>query len=231
MPQSTNQEQLGIQAYIDEFCQEYILAFFTPESVTLPVLSETFCNPEEFKSHLKPYDGPFKDLITDEKYRKGHLIEFYPAPEGSEKGGYRPEDHISREQEEFQKRYVKHVRKNMVFRDNMLERAQRRLRNLPKKLLGLKPKDVTYIGIHIRRTDHLKFMKKNFDADPLDEEYYNDAMEYFREEYDNCLFVVASDDIKWAKKNIDSSGNDVYFSPSDPKFLAACGCPQNEVLS
>ena len=42
--------------------------------------------------------------------------------------------------------------------------------------------------------------------------------EYFREEYDHCLFVVASDDIKWAKKNIDRSNNDVYFSDTNPTF-------------
>ena len=78
--------------------------------------------------------------------------------------------------------------------------------------------EVTYVGVHIRRTDHLKFMKTENDMDPLTADYYNDAMDYFREEYENCIFVVASDDMKWTKKKIDTSQNDVYFSNMNPTF-------------
>ena len=72
--------------------------------------------------------------------------------------------------------------------------------------------------MHIRRTDYPKYERKQHKSKPLNSEYYNDAMEYFREEYANCLFVVASDDIKWAKKYIDDSRNDVFFSDTNPKF-------------
>ena len=57
----------------------YMLAFFTPESVKLPVLKETFCNPEDITSRLEPYNGPFKDLINDKTYHKGRILEFYPG--------------------------------------------------------------------------------------------------------------------------------------------------------
>ena len=33
-----------------------------------------------------------------------------------------------------------------------------------------------------------------------------------RENYDNCIFVVASDDIEWCKKHIDATQGDVFFS-------------------
>ena len=55
------------------------------------------------------------------------------------------------------------------------------------------------VGIHIRRTDYIFFDKKVFKKRPLKSDYFNDAMAYFKEEYENCVFVVASDDIGWAK--------------------------------
>ena len=211
------QKQLGIQSYINEECRRYVEGFFTPESVTVPVLSEVFCNPEDIKSRLYPYRGPFKDLVNDEKWRKGKIIEFYPPTE-DDTSGYRPEDHVSNEQDAFNKAYVKHLRENMTFRDNLKERIDRRLRGIAKKYYSKKVKDITLVGVHIRRTDHIRFMKDNYDMEPLDAEYFNDAMEYFKEEYENCMFIVASDDIKWAKKNLDKENNKIYFSDQDPKF-------------
>ena len=46
--------------------------------------------------------------------------------------------------------------------------------------MGLKPKQVTYIGVHNRRTDHLEFDKNRSVQEPLSETYFEDAMEYFR---------------------------------------------------
>ena len=43
-------------------------------------------------------------------------------------------------------------------------------------------------------------------------------MEYFNEEYENCIFVVASDDIKWAKKHLKQENNQIYFSEQNPTF-------------
>ena len=89
---------------------------------------------------------------------------------------------------------------------------------MASKIKQLPPEEVTYVGVHIRRTDHLQFMKDQHEMEPLGADYYNDAMEYFREEYDNCIFVVASDDMKWSKKKIDKTHNDVYFSNMNPTF-------------
>jgi hypothetical protein len=94
--------QLGVDSYINKECEGYVKAFFTDESIQLPVLSEVYCNPEAIKSNLIGYNGPFKDLVNDEKWRKGKLIEFYP-PLGSDTGGYRPEDHAGPEQDAFNK--------------------------------------------------------------------------------------------------------------------------------
>ena len=42
---------------------------------------------------------------------------------------------------------------------------------------------------------------KMFDA-PLDAEYFADAMDYFREEYDPVAFLYVSNDMKWTRENI-----------------------------
>lgn len=40
--------------------------------------------------------------------------------------------------------------------------------------------EVTFVGIHNRRSDMFKFMKDRFDEDPLEERYFIKAMEFFR---------------------------------------------------
>ena len=81
-------KQLGIDSYIAKECQNYVKAFFEPNVVTklLPVLSEVYCNPEDIKSRLVGYNGPFKDLVNDKTVHKGKLIEFYP--ETKDRKGY-----------------------------------------------------------------------------------------------------------------------------------------------
>ena len=224
-------QETGIQTYITSLCKYYVEAFFTPESVTLPIIDEVFCNWQEIVDRLEPYDGPFADLVQDESLRKGKLFYFYPPKDDkSETSGYRPEEHISDVQEAFQKRYVKHLREHMTFRDNLSEKIDRRMKRMAKKL-DKKPSQVTYIGVHIRRTDHLGYIKREFDMEPLDADYFNDAMEYFREEYDNCIFVVASDDIKWAKKHLDQENNHIFFSDAKPTFQWKGGILMDDDLS
>ena len=42
---------------------------------------------------------------------------------------------------------------------------------------------------------------KMFDA-PLDADYFADAMDYFREEYDPVAFLYVSNDMKWTREHI-----------------------------
>ena len=60
--------------------------------------------------------------------------------------------------------------------------------------MKLKPKDVTYIGIHNRKTDFDDFMRQKMkfeDMEELGEEFFLDGMEYFRYIiYFGCLHDV-----------------------------------------
>lgn len=66
-----------------------------------------------------------------------------------------------------------------------------------------KPQKITYVGIHNRRTDYLEFRRKRLKLDNLYEDYFEDAMEYFMEEYGpNVAFVYVSDDMKWGRRKL-----------------------------
>ncbi len=54
----------------------------------------------------------------------------------------------------------------------------------------------TNVGIHIRRGDHLKLGYLRFPSS----QYFENAMEYFRNKYKDVQFFVASDDIAWCQK-------------------------------
>ncbi len=44
---------------------------------------------------------------------------------------------------------------------------------------------MTFVGVHNRRTDYLEFRRKRLGLDNLYEDYFQDAMDYFRDEFDN----------------------------------------------
>jgi len=39
---------------------------------------------------------------------------------------------------------------------------------------------ITYVGVHNRRTDHIRFMRERENREPLDESYFAFAFQYFR---------------------------------------------------
>ncbi|MEE6483023.1 hypothetical protein FKM82_013407, partial [Ascaphus truei] len=72
--------------------------------------------------------------------------------------------------------------------------------------------NVTYIGVHVRRGDYIQIMPKVWKGVIADKDYLESAMSYFRNKYQEPVFVVASNGMAWCKENIDNSKGDVYFS-------------------
>ena len=65
-----------------------------------------------------------------------------------------------------------------------------------KKYISFRSNSVTNIGIHVRRGDLLSYGYLRFPP----EQYFKNAMHYFRDKYVNVQFFVSSDDIGWCKK-------------------------------
>ena len=56
------------------------------------------------------------------------------------------------------------------------EKVTKKLKSLAKEYYGKKPKEVTYVGIHIRRTDYIIYWKKEYGIKPIKSQYiYKDS--------------------------------------------------------
>ena len=56
------------------------------------------------------------------------------------------------------------------------EKVTKKLKSLAKEYYGKKPKEVTYVGIHIRRTDYNIYYKKEYEIKPIKSQYvYQDS--------------------------------------------------------
>ena len=54
----------------------------------------------------------------------------------------------------------------MKFKENITNKVEKKLLSFAKKQ-NLKPKDVNFIGVHVRRTDHAEFMLTQFNEKPI----------------------------------------------------------------
>ena len=69
----------------------------------------------------------------------------------------------------------------------------------PKKFK--KKQDITFVGIHHRRGDHLKFQIES-GFKPLEAAYFFEAMELYRQRFKRVVFVYVTDDIEWGIEKI-----------------------------
>ena len=94
------------------------------------------------------------------------------------------------------------------------------------------PRNTTLVGIHIRRTDIAR--DASYRSPPMG--YYQQAMQYFRNKYDNVRFIIASDDKQWcAQQSIFADKNaSVVIIPGDsppPVEMAILSRCQHMILS
>ncbi|XP_043199140.1 galactoside alpha-(1,2)-fucosyltransferase 2-like isoform X1 [Amphibalanus amphitrite] len=90
--------------------------------------------------------------------------------------------------------------------------------------------DVTFVGVHVRRTDFVKHMQNFFHGHLVNASFFHSAMSLCRKRYNNPAFIVTSDDKQWCRQHL--SAPDVHFlgdprseSPGverDLALLAAC---------
>merc|ERR1712038_1308928 len=102
---------------------------------------------------------------------------------------------------QFYKKYRKESLRALTLRSKFRTHADDVLRQLERDFRlennMVQGSDVTFVGVHDRRTDYLEFRRKRLKLRPLYRGYFEDAFEYFRTEYDNVIFVFVSDDMAW----------------------------------
>lgn len=95
-------------------------------------------------------------------------------------------------------KYFKHIRSTLLkeFVPPEKIKISRELKNALN--------DNESVSLHIRRGDYVKLKLS------LNRLYYMKAIEYIKKIYNNPIFVVFSDDLKWVRENIDTNSRVVY---------------------
>ena len=123
------------------------------------------------------------------------------------------------------------VRNSLVFKDSILSAAKHQLRkSLTKWMKRNKKKvkkeeiemdDLTIVGIHHRRGDHLKY-ERVMRIPHIGMSYLGPSMDLFRSKYKNAVFLYVSDDKEWGIQRL-SKDKDLILSWSNNDDLHAVG--------
>ena len=198
----------GYQSYIRQESYDILASMFTKESIELPVLEQSFCSLKKMKFQV--FEGNFTHLLLeDSQYRKGKLLNLYPPKE--DKIFVPP---VTRDYKKARLATFKYMRQQMKIKPKYLKMAQQTFKNVADKM-EISLEKLNFVCIHNRRTDFTAFAEQQFKEKPLKKSYFYDAMEHFREEYDNQVaFLYISDDMAWGKKNIKNKHKDLFFVSS-----------------
>merc|ERR1711971_1229912 len=94
----------------------------------------------------------------------------------------------------------------------VLSRAKRNLIEKEEKKRKNKKSEVTFVGIHNRRGDHIQYQKEgNFKS--IEPSYFIEAMDLYRQEFRKVVFIYVSDNVDWGKKRLlpRVKTGDLYF--------------------
>ena len=84
------------------------------------------------------------------------------------------------------------------------------------------------VSVHIRRGDYLDPIRIKQFGQSCPEEYYRKSIDYFKQKYNNPVFVFFSDDMDWVKKNLKLEGaiyvdwNNGNKSSWDMRLMSNC---------
>lgn len=88
--------------------------------------------------------------------------------------------------------------RELTFSPGLRKQARDILTKVKSKVKN-QPPEITFVGVHIRRTDYINYIKKYNTTIP-GKDYYVRAMDYYRKKYSHPVFIMASDDPQYCKK-------------------------------
>ncbi|XP_050294105.1 galactoside alpha-(1,2)-fucosyltransferase 2-like [Anthonomus grandis grandis] len=122
--------------------------------------------------------------------------------------------------------YLDTIRQEFTFRPIIKGKAEQILRAIVDQL---PPSKYTFVAVHVRRTDYIKYLKRKYGYTPVDPSFFVRAMNYFKKKYPNCVFIFVSDEPKWcyetygSLKNVFVPSLNVKYTPAvDLALMAAC---------
>lgn len=75
-----------------------------------------------------------------------------------------------------------------------------------------KMQNVNSVSFHIRRGDYITCEKDANNIGSLSNKYYESAINYFSEKYNDIVFFVFSDELAWVKENMNLPENTVFVN-------------------
>ncbi|XP_060085024.1 galactoside alpha-(1,2)-fucosyltransferase 2-like [Ylistrum balloti] len=126
------------------------------------------------------------------------------------------------------------IRAQFVFKDFIKAKAADILRRAVATYIKQYPSlqssvgNLTIVGVHIRRGDYLKKDKIQYGYEVASSAYVEKALQYFRDKYNNTLFLIFTNpnppDIKWCKQYI--NGSDVVHMKANAREIDMCAISQ-----
>jgi galactoside 2-L-fucosyltransferase 1/2 len=116
--------------------------------------------------------------------------------------------------------FLSEIRQIFQFKKRIIDNSQNLLHTASRG-----KKNITYVGVHVRRTDYIRYIKRKYNASPVKPDYFLRHMNVFRNKYQRVMFIVLSDDPEWCEREL--RGDDVVVmntnSPvQDLAIMAAC---------
>lgn len=104
------------------------------------------------------------------------------------------------------------IRKMYTFQDSISQKAKSTFQAVIASKKNKITTNTVYVAVHVRRGDmknNLNYVKYGYTT--ADMSYLSKAMNTFRKDFKDVLFVVGSDDLKWCKENM--KDEDIVFIP------------------
>ena len=97
------------------------------------------------------------------------------------------------------------IRSKFRFRARFRERAEDLLQAelMKRNMAGA---EITWVGVHNRRTDYQHHLGALYGLNLLEADYFKRAMNIFTQDYSQVIFIVVTDDMEWAEKNLQIPG-------------------------
>lgn len=108
----------------------------------------------------------------------------------------------------YWQKYEKELREMFQFKSYILNEGKRQLQHILASKGFASSVNVTLIGLHIRK--FTGYETDVFGKQFAPKEYLIRGMNYYRERFHNCLFIVCANDILWAKEIMPKT-NDIYI--------------------
>ncbi|XP_069159815.1 galactoside alpha-(1,2)-fucosyltransferase 1-like [Procambarus clarkii] len=107
-----------------------------------------------------------------------------------------------------------HFRQEFTFNQRILNEAKAQVAAALKAVNNPALTNATIVTVHVRRTDYLAHVQNYYGQSPVKDIYYQRAFNFFRNRTNNPVFVVASDDPEWCKKNF--RDKDIVYGAVSP---------------